>query len=104
MNGNEVELNRKPLPGPALVPAPYFNLENDLEAVLDENVPQESVAREVLEHIISSGENFGFVQTPEAEPDNRPLREKLLDRWKAKKSGSIVQSSSSSGDAHRWWE
>ena len=105
MNGNDQEAGDPP---PAPAPhATYLDLEKDLEAMLDEEVPPAVVAREVLEHIILSGESFGFVKAPEPEVDSRSLKEKLLDKWRAKKSGIVVtasQPSSSSGDTYRWWE
>ena len=98
MNGNDIET--VPVPAPSV----YKDLEKDLEAVLNEDAPPAVVAREVLEHMILAGDSFGFVKSPEPEADVRSLKEKLLDKWKAKKSGIIVQSSSSSGDTCRWWE
>ena len=106
MSGNDQEAGGEPPPAPASRVA-YLDLEKDLEAVLNEDVPPAVVAREVLEHVILSGDSFGFVKSPEPEVDNRSLKEKLLDKWKAKKSGAVViasQPSSSSGDTYRWWE
>jgi len=98
MNGNDIET--VPIPAPSV----YNDLEKDLEAVLSEDAPPAVVAREVLEHMILAGDSFGFVKSPEPVVDSRTLQEKLLDKWKAKKSGTVVPASSSSSDAYRWWE
>ena len=83
------------------VSEPAFDLEGSLDAVLDLNQSPSQIAREVLEHVC------GITPTPvPSESDNKTLKEKLLEKWIAKKAGkSIDQPASSSSDGcHRWWE
>jgi len=83
------------------VPEPAFDLEGSLDAVMDLNQPPSQVAREVLEHVC------GILPPPvPSESDNRTLKEKLLEKWIAKKSGKATEqpASSSSDGCHRWWE
>ena len=94
INGIDVE----PVPK---ISEPAFDLEGSLDSVLDLNQSPSQVAREVLEHVC------GIKPSPEpSETDNRTLKEKLLEKWIAKKAGKSTDqpASSSSDGCHRWWE